>query len=165
MNDPMAILKADHREVKANLKKLAESDEGPERDALCREVTEALTLHMQIEEQLVYPLILSNIGEEEEEEATIEHGLAREGVATMGSMTSKPGFGAAVEMLAGGINHHVEEEETELLPELKSAMDRKEWMALGDRIVEAKQAAGAPVPGPSKRRSSKRGSKASSNSR
>lgn len=162
MNDPMTILKADHREVKAMLKTLAASEEGPERDALCKKVNEALLLHMEIEEQFVYPLIKEHVGVEEDEEASIEHGLAKDGLTTMGSMVAKPGFGAAVEMLAGGINHHVEEEETELLPELKSEMERTDWLALGDQIAAAKEAAGSPVPGPSKRRATKR-TKAGSN--
>lgn len=156
MNDPMSILKADHREVKAMLKRLAELDEGSEREQLCEQVSQALTLHMSIEEQLVYPLIADLVGDEENEEANVEHGMAKEGVSKMSSMVAKPGFGAAVEMLAAGINHHVEEEETELLPELKSQMERAEWLALGDRIAEAKQSAGSPAPAPARRRSSKR---------
>ena len=118
---------------------------------------------MTIEEELVYPLIKMHVGTEEDEEANIEHGLARDGLTTMGSMVDKPGFGAAVEMLAGGINHHVEEEESELLPDLKSAMERTEWLRLGDQIAAAKSAAGAPAAKPHKRRAAKR-TKASANS-
>jgi hypothetical protein len=50
----------------------------------------------------------------------------------------------------------VEEEETELLPELKDAMPREEWQDLGDAIIEAKAAAGIPAATPPKRRSTKR---------
>ena len=163
MNDPMTMLKADHREVKAMLKTLADSDEGPEREALCEKVAEALTLHMTIEERLVYPLVKQLVGQEEDEEANIEHGLAKDGLSKMVSLVARPGFGAAVEMVAGGISHHVEEEETELLPELKSAMERADWLSLGDQIAEAKKNAGAPASEPAKRRSSKR-AKSSSNS-
>lgn len=138
MNDPMTILKADHREAKAMLKTLADSERGTDRDALCAKVTDALQLHMVIEEDLVYPLVKKLVGAEEDEEANIEHGLSRTGLATMGSMVDMPGFGAAVEMLAGGIKHHVEEEETELLPELKRTMDRSAWLELGDQIAAMK---------------------------
>jgi hemerythrin-like domain-containing protein len=151
--------------VKAMLKQLADTDEGAEREELCQKVSEALTLHMTIEEELVYPLIKEQVGEEEDEEANIEHGMAREALNQMVSMVSRPGFGAAVEMLAGGISHHVEEEETELLPELKSQMERSEWTALGDRIAQAKEAAGAPAPAPARRRSTKRTSSRSNGSR
>jgi hemerythrin-like domain-containing protein len=124
MNDPMTILKADHREAKKMLTALADSDEGAEREEMVSELAQALRLHMQVEEELVYPLVKAELGAEDEEEAQVEHGLAREGLTKLTAMVAKPGFGAAVEMLKAGILHHVEEEEAELLPELKSALSR-----------------------------------------
>jgi len=156
MNDPMRILKADHREVEQLFKKLADSEEGSARNDLVGELVRKLTAHMEIEENVLYPSVRANVGEEDEEEATIEHGLARDGMGTMASMVDVPGFGAAVEMLKGGVSHHVEEEETQLLPELKDAISRDEWVALGDAIAAAKEAAGLPVPPPPRRKSSKR---------
>lgn len=156
MNDPMRILKADHREVERLLKQLADTDEGSERKRLAKDVAAKLTAHMDIEESIVYPPVASDVGEEDREEAEIEHRLARQGLDTMMSMVDQPGFGAAVQMLLGGINHHVEEEETQLLPELKDVMDRDEWLALGDAIADTKLAAGMPLPEAPRRRSSKR---------
>jgi hemerythrin-like domain-containing protein len=156
MNDPMTILKADHRDVKSMLKTLAESEEGKDRNSLCEKVSVALSLHMKIEEELVYALIREHVGDEEDEEANVEHGLAKDGLALMVSMLTKPGFGASVEMLAGGINHHVEEEESELLPELKSALTRADWLKLGDQIAAIKESAGEAPRTPSRRRAAKR---------
>jgi len=156
MNDPMRILKADHREVEKLLKRLGDTEEGSERDQLTEELNTKLSAHMQIEESLVYPLVKSQVGEDDEEEAEIEHSLAREALAKLTSMTDQPGFGAVVEMLAGGIGHHVEEEETQILPELKDAISREEWVSLGDSIAQAKADAGLPVPQQPRRRSTKR---------
>jgi hemerythrin-like domain-containing protein len=156
MNDPMRILKADHREVERLLKRLADTDEGQERNELANEVAMKLTVHMEIEESIVYPPVAEEVGDEDREEAEIEHRLARQGLDTMMSMLEQPGFGAAVQMLLGGISHHVEEEERELLPELRSAMERDEWESLGEAIAAAKEAAGLPVPHETQRRSSKR---------
>jgi hemerythrin-like domain-containing protein len=156
MNDPMTILKADHREAKRMMTALGETDEGAERDRLAAELDEALSLHMSIEEMLVYPLVAEHVGAEDEEEAEIEHGLAREGLAKVMAMREVPGFGAAVEMLKGGITHHVEEEESELLPSLKDAVSREQWLELGDAIAKAKADAGAPLPVPNRKKSSKR---------
>ncbi len=155
-NDPMRILKADHRDVEKLLDKLAASEEGVERAKMVDELVIKLSSHMELEESIVYPPIKSEVGEEDEEEATIEHGLAREGLERVQQMVEVPGFGAAVEMLKGGISHHVEEEETELLPELKEALERDEWLAIGDALVDAKKAAGLPVPQPPRRKSTKR---------
>ena len=145
MNDPMQMLKADHREVKKMLTALGKSDPGPERVKLVGELDMALRLHMVIEEEFVYPLVAEDVGEDEEREANIEHALARETLEKLVAMVDQPGFGAVAEMLAGGISHHVEEEETEILPELKAEMTRAEWMELGDAIAQAKAAAGEPV--------------------
>lgn len=155
-NDPMRILKADHREVEKLLDKLAESEEGTEREKMVDELVTKLRAHMEAEESIVYPSVKTEVGEEDEEEAEIEHGLAREGLEKVQQMVQMPGFGAAVEMLKGGISHHVEEEETQLLPELKDNLDREEWLAIGDALVEAKQAAGLPVPAAPPRKSTKR---------
>ena len=166
MNDPMTILKADHREVRKLLTALGESEEGREREQMTSEVEAALTLHMQIEENILYPAVSEFVGEEDEEEASIEHGLARETLSKMVSMVEMPGFGAVAESLLGGIEHHVKEEETEILPALKEALPREDWLALGDAIAQAKADAGQPVPQPARRRSQKRKSSSrSSNSK
>jgi len=81
------------------------------------------------------------VGEEEAEEAGIEHRLAREGLAEVQRLVDEPGFGAAVAMLTAGIRHHVKEEETEVFPELKRKIDREELGALGDRVAAAKKPA------------------------
>jgi hemerythrin-like domain-containing protein len=167
MNDPMRILKQDHREAKQLLTALAESEEGSERQKMAKELEKALTLHMELEERLLYPLVKEHVGEEDEEEAEIEHRLAREGLRQMMSMVDQPGFGAAVEMVKGGIEHHVQEEETEILPELKEAISREQWTSLGEQLTQAKAAAGMPVKEPKRtnnRRSSKR-KKATASSR
>ena len=160
MNDPASMLKADHRAAKKLLTSLADSEEGAEREELANDLYAALSLHIEIEERIVYPAVKRYVGEEDEEEAQIEHGLAREGLEKMMSMLTVPGFGAAAEMLKGGISHHVEEEETEIFPELKGAMPREDWLAMGEAIAKAKADAGQPVLAPSRRRSQKRKSTA-----
>jgi len=141
MNDPVAILKRDHREVAAMLKQLSDSKPGATRRRTVEKVTSALQLHMAIEEELVYPLVAKRVGAEEEQEAEIEHGLARSGVEKMNELVDEPGFGAAVAMVTAGIKHHVKEEETEVFPELKSKLERDELAELGDAVMARKKAA------------------------
>ena len=126
MNDPIAILKKDHREVSAMLKQLADSKPSATRRKTTDKVVAALTLHMAIEEELVYPIVDKRIGHEDEQEAETEHTLARDGLTKMVELVAEPGFGAAVAMVTAGIKHHVKEEETELFPELKRKLDRTE---------------------------------------
>ena len=162
MNDPMRILKADHRVVDALLSKLADTDEGAKRAQLLDEVVMKLTAHMDLEESIVYPVVAEQLGADDEEEAEIEHQLVRETIAKLQAMVDVPGFGAVVEMLRAGVKHHVQEEESEILPELKETLERADWVAMGDAIAETKQATGMPIPAAVPRRSSKRASRASS---
>ncbi len=154
--DPLRILRADHREVEQLLTRLADSDEGADRDAMLEELAAKLQLHMQLEEALLYPAVAQHVGSGDEEEAEIENTLARDGLEKVLAMATQPGFGAAVEMLKGGIQHHLEEEEKEILPALKEAMERDEWKALGEQLMAAKEAAGQPAPQAGARRSAKR---------
>jgi len=138
VNDPIALLKKDHREAAALLKALADSKPGARRRATVKKLDAALQLHMEIEEKFVYPLVERVVNHEEAEEAAIEHGLAREGLADVTKLVDKPGFGAAVAMLTAGIKHHVKEEETEVFPALKRKLDRESLAELGDEVKAAK---------------------------
>jgi hemerythrin-like domain-containing protein len=139
MNDPIAMLKQDHREAAAILKSLAKSKPGAARRKTTSKLVAALTLHMEIEEELLYPLIAERVGKDEEQEAETEHGLARDGLAKMTELVDEGGYGAAVAMVTAGIRHHVKEEETELFPELKRKLDRDELATLGDRVAARKK--------------------------
>ena len=141
MNDPVAILKRDHREVAQMLKTLETSKPGARRRQTVDKLMQALELHMEIEERDIYPVVERVVGKEEAEEAGVEHGLAREGLADLRRLVDEPGFGAAVAMLTAGIRHHVKEEEQEVFPELKRKIDRDELATIGDRVAAAKKPA------------------------
>jgi hemerythrin-like domain-containing protein len=140
MNDPVAMLKQDHKEVSAMLKTLTDSRPGSRRRSTVEKLTAALTLHMEFEEQRIYPLVAQEIDEESAEEASIEHELAREGLAEVNRLVDEPGFGAAVAMLTAGIKHHVKEEEGEMFPSLKQTLDRDSLSELGDELAATKSA-------------------------
>jgi hemerythrin-like domain-containing protein len=139
MNDPVAILKRDHREVAQMLKTLDASKPGARRQKTVEKLVQALELHMEIEERDVYPVVERVVGKEEAEEAGIEHGLVREGLSDLQRLVDEPGFGAVVAMLTAGIRHHVKEEEHEVFPELKQKISRDELRELGDRVAAAKK--------------------------
>ena len=139
MTDPIALLKKDHREVEVMLKALVTSKPGARRQVTVKKLDAALSLHMSIEEAHIYPLVAKRV-DVEAEEAGIEHGLVREGLANLVELVGEPGFGAALAMLTAGIKHHVKEEEQEVFPELKRTLDRGELGELGDEVAEAKKA-------------------------
>ena len=140
LNDPVVLLKKDHREAATMLKTLADSKPGARRRSTVSKLVGALSLHMKIEESRVYPLVAELVGREEEQEAEIEHGLARDGLAKLQELVDEPGFGAVVAMLTAGIRHHVKEEEQEIFPELKKKLGRQQLRALGDEVAADKKA-------------------------
>ena len=117
--DIITHLTKEHREAEGLMASLSESEPGPARNALIRELETALAVHMAVEEQFLYPIVVERIGAEDADEANNEHDLARDSVATLWQMADEPGFGAAVDSLKGGIGHHVEEEEQDLFPKLR----------------------------------------------
>jgi hemerythrin-like domain-containing protein len=146
--DPFDMLEADHRSVAAMLEALSDSEPGPERAALVDKLTTAFEAHATYEDAAIYPFVPEVMDAEKEEEAEIEHGLAREGTKKLNEMVSLPGFGAAVEMLEGGITHHVEEEESEMFPALRKALDDDTKARLLNELRESKSAAGLPLMDP-----------------
>jgi len=123
--DVIDHLTQEHRKAEALMEQLKESAAGETRDQLIVELTDALSTHMAVEEQFLYPIVTEVIGEETEAEAETEHGLAREGLAKLDQLRDQPGFGAALDMVKAGIAHHVEEEEQEVFPQLRQkAADR-----------------------------------------
>jgi hemerythrin-like domain-containing protein len=117
----LQTLESQHRDAEDLLKKLAEATEADEQRPLVEQLVAAMSEHMEIEETQVYPE-LAKLDGEMTEEANVEHGLAREGLAKLTEMIGMPGFGAAVEMVAGGISHHVEDEENEAFPKLRKSL-------------------------------------------
>jgi hemerythrin superfamily protein len=143
--DPFSMLEADHRQVEGLLKSLAGSKPGPDRQTMVDQLQGALDVHMQFEEGEVYPLVVQVMDQDTEEEAEVEHDLAREGLRKLKTMVDAPGFGAAVEMVTGGITHHVEEEEGEIFPKLRKRVDKGEKERLASDLMAAKRAAGLPA--------------------
>jgi len=139
VNDPIAILKRDHKEAATMLKTLAASKPGARRRSTVAKLDKALTLHMKIEESIIYPKVAELVGRDDAKEAEIEHGLVRDGLAVLDKLVDEPGFGAEVAMLTAGVKHHVKEEETEVFPELKRKLDRETLARLGDEVAKAKK--------------------------
>ena len=117
----LAQLESQHRAAEALLAKLEKATEAAQQRPLVERLVAAMAEHMETEERDVYPE-LEKIDGELAEEANVEHGLARDGLAKLQEMIGQPGFGAAVDMVKAGIAHHVEDEEEEAFPKLRKAL-------------------------------------------
>ena len=128
--DVTRILEADHRHVEELFDQI-EKAEGSARQPLVDELSTALRGHMELEESVLYPAMRPVTGNEAVEEANTEHQLGRKTLEDVVRLApDEPGFGAALDAMKAGIAHHVEEEETEVFPEL-----RKDGQGMLDEIA------------------------------
>ena len=142
--DALQLLMAEHREVKAmfqQYQKLADAGgKGDERMLLASQICVALTLHTQVEEELLYPAAREVLTRDEDlvDEAYVEHAGAKSLIAQLKTMTSdQPLFDAKVKVLGEYIDHHVKEEESEFVPKLRQTPLDLE--ALGEQIAQRKK--------------------------
>lgn len=136
--DAVKLLKADHREVEGYFKQYEELEDDREKQALATKICLALTVHARIEEEIFYPAARAEIKDEDLlDEAEVEHTSAKQLIAEIQKM--KVGddlFDAKVKVLGEYVQHHVEEEETEMFPEARDAdMDLSE---LGEKLAKRK---------------------------
>jgi hemerythrin superfamily protein len=131
--DAIALLKNDHKEVKALFKaydKLAKTEASDdEKKSIAEQICTALTAHATVEEELFYPAAREALPEQDlVDEATVEHTTAKDLIAQIEGMEpSEELYDAKVQVLAEYIDHHVKEEEEEMFPMIrKSGLDLKE---------------------------------------
>jgi hemerythrin-like domain-containing protein len=139
---PLAIelLMADHRKVEDLLEQYeGEKDADEEtRRAIAQKICNELTVHAQVEEEILYPWLRENLDDVAMvEEAEIEHGTAKDLIAQIeDSDAVDEAYNARVKVLGEYVKHHVKEEETEIFPAVegeKEALDE-----LGQQIASRK---------------------------
>jgi hemerythrin-like domain-containing protein len=140
--DAIALLKQDHRTVEELFKKFEDTD-GGEGIPIAQRVCQLLTVHAQIEEEILYPAAKEALADDEEEsvlvyEAEVEHATAKDLIAQIEEMTAQDEtYNATVKVLSEYIKHHVKEEEGELFPALrKTELDLKE---MGEELRQRKE--------------------------
>lgn len=142
--DALAVLKADHDEVK---KLFAEYDELGDQEntgkqGVVKQICHELTVHASIEEEIFYPRVRRAGSEEKDEvlEGIEEHRLIKELVGELEGMSpDAEAFDAKVKVLKEQVEHHVEEEEDEMFPHVRKAIDAAELERLGEQLTEAKR--------------------------
>jgi hemerythrin-like domain-containing protein len=121
--------------VEALFKKLESGRSDPA--AVLEELANSLAAHMAIEQEIFYPAI-REVDSDMVNESYEEHSLAE--VALKRLLATDPedeAFQARVTALKELIQHHVEEEEQELFPEVQKALDEEQLTALG-KLMKAR---------------------------
>ena len=147
--DAIALLEADHRQVEGWFDDYQALDADDAKKALADKICLALKVHTQIEEELFYPPAREATGDTDLlDEAVVEHAGAKTLIAEIEAMRpGQPLYDAKVKVLGEQVRHHVEEEETELFPEVRET--KIDLDALGAKLAARKaelMALLAPVP-------------------
>ncbi len=150
--DAITLLKNDHKTVEKLFKQFEKSDasDAKARRQLVDQMIEELAVHASIEEQVFYPAVREDVPDTEDSvlEGLEEHHIVKWTLSELDGMD--PGherFEAKVTVLMESVRHHVEEEESELFPEVRKALGRKRLGQIGDALELAKtRAPTAPHP-------------------
>ncbi len=137
--DAIDLLEQQHREVEELFEEFEEAEERAEKtkDRICREISDQLAIHAEIEEKLFYPESKQANTEEILRESVEEHLSMKRIVADL--IESGPAdeqFAAKMKVLKEQVEHHVEEEEKELFPKVRKDLSKGELDDLGERMQQ-----------------------------
>lgn len=136
-------IRADHRRVEELFSQYESREPQSSReDFLVRQICQELEVHAQLEEEIFYPAVRSALPGEDEQlvwEATKEHQAIKDLVARLREMTAgNTSRDSAVRQLEECVTHHVEEEESEMLPKAEQLLG-DQLDSLGARMRQRKQ--------------------------
>jgi hemerythrin-like domain-containing protein len=137
MADVVELIEQDHRAVEQLFAQFEASNDQSIAEAICAE----LTKHTHAEENAVYPVLareLSN-GEEMMDEAEGEHEEARQLIGRIRNTTDEGHLTSLMAELKQAIEHHVLEEETEILPQARQELSADMLSQMGSEFETAKQ--------------------------
>lgn len=138
--DAIALLKADHKEVKGMVEQFKKSRSDSKKSELAQQICAALEVHAQIEEEIFYPAAREALKANDEDlidEAEVEHTSVKDLVAKIkGGSSGDSLWEAEVKVLGEYVNHHVKEEEGEMFPKVRrTKLDLK---AIGEQLAQRK---------------------------
>src|SRR5262245_56227619 len=143
--DAIAVLKADHQRVRRlldNLEKTKDSAAG-KREKLLATIEQELKIHTKIEEEVFYPAFFESAQKMDDRELYFE-ALEEHHVVDLvlpeikDSDPRSDQFAAKAKVLKDLVEHHAEEEETEMFPRVRKLMAHAELVRLGEDLARAK---------------------------
>ena len=149
--DALMLLTADHNRVRGLFAKFRAAHESEDTTEMAEVATKILTeidVHAEIEEQIFYPVVTEA---SEEIAETVSEGIEEHHVVKILATEIEqlpPGaeqWAAKLMVLIENVEHHAEEEETEMFPSVRKAMNKDALVELGERLEALKAQLGAPT--------------------
>lgn len=144
--DAITLLKADHKTVEKLFRQYEKLGDGASKGkaGVVDKIIEELSIHAAIEEQVFYPATRSKVSDASDDvlEALEEHHIVKWVLSELERMQpSDERFNAKVTVLMESVRHHVEEEEGDLFPKVRTALGRKALGEIGQQLEAAKKSA------------------------
>jgi len=145
------LLIADHNRVRglfAQFKAAHENDDAKTMSAVALKIFEDLEVHTTIEEEIFYPAVHDTNHDiaETVDEGIQEHHVVKMLMAEIKQLPDGTDeWVAKLQVLIENVEHHAEEEETEMFPPLRDKLPTDELEGLAEQMEARKQELGAPV--------------------
>jgi hemerythrin superfamily protein len=139
MTDVVDLIEKDHRAVE----QLFSDFEASKDPAIAARICDELTKHTYGEEQAVYPVVAERLsgGKDLSSEAVEEHAEARQLIGRIRNTTDEAHLSELMADLKAAIQHHVQEEESEMLPQARRELMPGDLEAMGREFEQAKDMA------------------------
>lgn len=141
--DAITMLRDDHKAVKRLFREFErlDDDDTQSRRRLVDEIIHELSVHAYIEEKVFYPAARAASEETEDMvlESLEEHHVVKWTLSELEEMPADhERFKAKVTVLIESVQHHADEEESDLFPSVRRGMGRKALVELGEELAAAK---------------------------
>ena len=112
--DAIKLLTEDHRTVEGLFERFEKASDSQKKEQIARRICTELKVHTLLEEEVFYPALRGKIGDDDIDEALVEHDGAKLLINEIEASGAEASFfEAKVKVLQEQIEHHVEEEESE----------------------------------------------------
>jgi hemerythrin superfamily protein len=143
--DLVTVITKDHREVEAIFAELESGNiSTKQRRDLADHMTAELVRHAVAEEMYMYPAIREHLpdGDKLADHEIEEHGEVEKLLQDLDGMdAADPKFDEILTKLIADVRHHVQEEESDILPKLQTACGADRMRELGEQVQRAKSVA------------------------
>jgi hemerythrin superfamily protein len=142
--DGIVLLKEDHKLVKGlfrEFEKTKESATPAEKRALVDKISRELVTHSFIEETVFYPAARAGVPDTGSEvlESVEEHHVVAWLLSELAGLDpADETFDAKVTVLIENVRHHIDEEESELFPQVRESLGRNRLTEIGEAMEAAK---------------------------
>ena len=123
-----AALKADHQKVATLFSQAEKAQDDKQKQLLFEQIRTELEIHTQLEETVLYPALQEYEElEEHVRESLEEHRQVKTLLQEIGRLTDgSEKFDAKLKVMKENVEHHVEEEESELFPKAQQILSQEE---------------------------------------